>query len=283
MIKLMVDSATDIGSQEAEKLGVIMIPMIITVDNTEYYDGVNLSPNEFYEKLIESATLPKTSLINAFRWEEGFEQSLGPDDELIVITISSKLSGTYQSALEAAEKFNGRVHVIDSLNAAIGERLLCLYALRLIEQGLSAKEIVALIEEKKKKLKVIAMLGTLEYLKKGGRISSAVAFAGELISLKPVVGIVNGEVKLLGKAMGSRKSNNLLNKLVQESNGIDFSMPLGTLWSGQGTELLEKYIKDSAALWQDYTDSLQKYQLGATIGTHIGPGAVGVAFFEKEF
>lgn len=281
MIKLMIDSAADISKQEAEKLGIIMLSMIITIDNEEYYDGVNLLPNEFYEKLIECTSFPKTSLINAFRWEEAFKNNLGVDDEIIVITLSSKLSGTYQSAKEAAEKFNNRVHVIDSLNAAIGERLLCLYALRLIKEGLLAKEVVALVEEKKTKLKVIAMLGTLEYLKKGGRISSAVAFAGELISIKPVVGVVNGEVKLLGKAMGSKKSCNLLNKLIQESKGIDFSMPLGTLWSGLGTELLEKYIKDSATLWQDNIGSLQKYQLGATIGAHIGPNAVGVAFFEK--
>ncbi len=281
MIKLMIDSATDIGKQEAEKLGLIMLPMIITIDNEEYYDGVDLLPNEFYEKLIESTSFPKTTLINEFRWEEAFSNNLGVDDEIIVITISSKLSGTYQSAKNASEKFNGRVHVVDSLNAAIGERLLCLYAMRLLKEGFSAKEVVSLLEEKKHKLKVIAMLGTLEYLKKGGRISSAVAFAGELISLKPVVGIVNGEVKLLGKAMGSKKSSNLLNKIIQESKGIDFSMPLGTLWSGLGTELLEKYIKDSATLWQDYIGDLQKYQLGATIGAHIGPNAVGVAFFEK--
>ncbi len=281
MIKLMVDSAADISKQESEKLGIIMLPMVITIDNEEYYDGVNLLPNEFYEKLIESTSFPKTALINSFRWEEAFENNLGVDDEIIVITISSKLSGTYQSALQASEKFNGRVHVVDSLNAAVGERLLCLYALRLIEEGVSAKEIVTQLEEKKDKLKVIAMLGTLEYLKKGGRISSAVAFAGELLSLKPVVGIVNGEVKLLGKAMGSKKSCNLLNKLIQESKGIDFSMPLGTLWSGLGTELLEKYIRDSATLWQGNIGGLQKYQLGATIGAHVGPNAIGVAFFEK--
>ncbi len=281
MIKLMIDSAADISKQEAEKLGLILLPMIITIDDEEYYDGVNLLPNEFYEKLIESSSFPKTTLINAFRWEEAYTNHLGINDEIIVITLSSKLSGTYQSANQAAEKFDGRVHVVDSLNAAIGERLLCLYALRLIKEGVSAKKIVSLLEEKKTKLKVIAMLGTLEYLKKGGRISSTVAFAGELLSLKPVVGIVNGEVKLMGKAMGSKKSYNLLNKLIQESNGIDFSMPLGTLWSGLGTETLEKYIKDSATLWQDNIGDLQKYQLGATIGAHIGPNAIGVAFFEK--
>lgn len=281
MVKIMIDSAADIGREEARELGVVMVPMLITIGEEEYYDGVDLSPTEFYEKLIESAVLPKTSLINAYRWEQEFEKELGEQDELIVITISSKLSGTYESAVKASQKFGGRVHVIDSLNAAVGERLLCLYALELVRQGLSAKETVALLEEKKKKIKVIALVGTLEYLKRGGRISSAVAFAGELISIKPVIGVVDGEVKLLGKAMGSRKGNNLLNRLVQQSKGIDFSMPLGTVWSGLSTEMLEKYSKDSAALWESGTDGLKRYQIGATIGTHVGPGAVGVAFFEK--
>ncbi len=281
MVKIMVDSATDISKAEAEALGITMVPMLITIDGEDYYDGVDLTPTAFYEKLIESSALPKTSLINAFRWETEYENALDTDDELVVITISSKLSGTYQSAVEASEKFAGKVRVVDSLNAAVGERLLCLYALRLAKQGLSAGEIVELLEEKKKKIKLIALVGTLEYLKKGGRICSAVAFAGELLSLKPVVGIVDGEVKLLGKAMGSRKGNNLLNKLVQETDGIDFSMPLGTVWSGLSTQLLDKYIQDSAMLWQGYTDELPRYQIGATIGTHVGPGAVGVAFFEK--
>lgn len=281
MIKILIDSAADISKEEANKLGVTMVPMSITFGDEEYWDGVNLMPNEFYEKLIESSVLPKTSLINAFRWEEEFESGLKDGDELIVITISSKLSGTYQSAVEASRKFNGKVHVVDSLSAAIGERLLCLHALDLIKNGESAEKIVDALESKKKKLKIIALVGTLEYLKRGGRISSTVAFAGELLSLKPVLGLVDGEVKMLGKAMGSKKANNLLNKLVQESTGIDFTLPLGVFWSGIGTEILEKYVKDSSALWQGNIEIIPKYQLGATIGTHVGPGAIGFAFFEK--
>ncbi len=281
MVKIMIDSAADIGKEEAEQLGLIMVPMIITIGEEEFYDGIDLNPTLFYEKLIESSVLPKTSLVNAYRWSEEMEKHLGTDDELIVITISSKLSGTYNAAVEASEKFNGRVHIIDSLDAAVGERLLCLYALDLVKQGLSANEIAALLDEKKSKIKLIALVGTLEYLKKGGRISSAVAFAGELIALKPVCGVVNGEVKLLGKAMGSKKGNNLLNKLIQESNGIDFSMPCGTLWSGLSSMMLDKYIQDSANLWEGHTETLPRYPIGATIGTHVGPGAVGFAFFEK--
>lgn len=282
MVKLMIDSAADIGKKEAEEKGIIMIPMLITIGEEEFYDGVNLSPREFWGKLIESDVLPKTSLINEYRFKEAFEKHTENGDELIVITISSKLSGTYANAKQAAEKFEGKVYVIDSLNACVGERLLCEYALRLIKKGLSMQDIVKELEEKKSKIKVMALLGTLEYLKKGGRISSAVAFAGELLSLKPVVGVVDGAVKLIGKAMGSRKGANLLNKLVQESGGIDFSMPFATVWSGLDETLLDKYIKDSAILWTGHTDFVPKHILGATIGTHIGPGTVGVAFFESK-
>lgn len=280
-IKLMIDSASDIGEKEAKELGIIMIPMIITIGEDEYYDGVNISPREFYEKLIESDDLPKTTQINPFRFEEAFSEHTKNGDELLVITISSKLSGTYSSALQAASMFEGKVRVIDSLNAAIGERLLCEYALRLIKDGLTIDELVEKLEIAKTKICLIALVDTLEYLKKGGRISSTVAFAGELISLKPVIGIVNGEVKMIGKAIGSRRGNNLLNRLVENKGGIDFNMPYGTIWSGLDDSILQKYIKDSASLWEEHTDNIPKYILGGTIGTHVGPGAIGVAFFEK--
>lgn len=280
-IKLMIDSASDISSQEAQELGVIMVPMTITFGEEDFLDGVNLLPKQFYEKLIESDSLPKTSQINAFRWEEEFAKNLGEKDEMIVITISSKLSGTYASALQASEKFGGRVFVIDSLNACIGERLLCLYALELIRAGKKANEIADELDKIKHKINVLAMLGTLEYLKKGGRISSAVAFAGKLLSLKPVIAVIDGEVKLIGKAMGSKNGNNLLNKLINEKGGIDFSKPYGVIWSGLDNSTLKKYVEDSSNIWQGKTTNIPAYILGGTIGTHVGPGAIGVAFFEN--
>lgn len=280
-IRILIDSAADIGKAEAEKMNVIMLPMIISFGAEDYYDGVNLSPKQFYEKLIESDTLPKTSQVTPYRFEEAFKKYTANGDELIVITISSKLSGTYEGAKQAAENFKDKVYVVDSMNAAIGERLLCEYALRLIEQGKTAKEIVAILEEEKSKINVMAVLGTLEYLRKGGRILAAVAFAGEVLSLKPVVAVVDGEVKLVGKALGSKKGNNLLNRLVQEKGGIDFSKPYGTIYSGLDRTTLDKYVKDSAALWAEHTDDVPVHILGGTIGTHVGPGAVGVAFFRK--
>lgn len=281
-IKLLVDSASDISKEEAEKLNISMIPLIITFGQENFYDGVDILPNQFFEKLIESTTLPKTSQINPFRFEEEFEKLTKNGDELIVITISSKLSGTYESAIRAKEKFKDNVFVIDSLNACIGERLLCQLALILInENKKSAKEIVDELNIMKTKIRVLALLDTLEYLRKGGRISSLVAFAGEMLSIKPVVAIIEGKVKLVGKARGSKNGKNLLNKLVNESGGIDFSLPYGTVYSGLDNSLLKKYVKDSSSLYQEHTNDIPSYQIGSTIGTHVGPGAIGVAFFEK--
>lgn len=280
-IKIMIDSASDINQAEANEAGLILMPMEIKFDEEEFLDGVNLLPTEFYEKLIESDTLPKTSQINPYRFEEAFEKIVHNGDECVVITISSKLSGTYASAVQAAKKFPDKVYVVDSLNACIGERLLCQYAQRLLAVGKTAKEIAEELDVAKGKIHVIAMLNTLEYLKKGGRISPTVAFAGKLLSIKPVVALVDGELKLVGKAIGSKKGNNLLNTHVQESSGIDFDMPHGIVWSGLNDTLLQKYVEDSAALWKGHTAELPKYMIGSTIGTHVGPGAIGVAYFGK--
>jgi len=281
-IKLMIDSASDISKKEAEERGIIMMPMEITMGEEQYLDGVNLLPHNFYEKLIECEALPKTSQINAFRFEEAFEKYTANGDQLIVITISSKLSGTYYSALQAASKFEDRVFVVDSLNACIGERLLGQYAEQLIKKSENtAEEIYDILNSVKTKINVMALLGTLEYLKKGGRISATVAFAGKILSIKPVIAVIDGEVKLIGKAMGSKNGSNLLNKLVAEKGGIDFTMPYGVIWSGLDDSMLKKYVKDSSNLWENETQEIPSYILGATIGTHVGPNAIGVAFFEK--
>lgn len=284
MVKILVDSASDVTEEEAKNLGISMLPMEITFGDETFLDGVNLSHKRFFEMLIESADLPKTSQINEFRFNEEFEKLTSDGSELVVITLSSKLSGTYNCARNAAKNYAGKVFVVDSLQATIGIRILCEYAIRLVKEGRSAKDIAKLLDDKKAKIKLMAVLGTLKYLKKGGRISSLVAFAGEMLSIKPVVSVVNGEVKLVGKAMGSKKGNNLLTQLVEKSGGIDFSMPYALAYSGLSSEYLNKYLKDSKPLWEEYIDKIENipsYMIGSTIGTHVGPGAVAVAFFAK--
>ncbi len=282
MIKILTDSAADIDLEEAKELGIDFIPLQIQFGDEEYLDGVNLSHREFFEKMIECNEIPKTSQVNKYRFTEKFSELTQNGDEVIVITLSSKLSGTYNSAVSAAKKFADRVYVVDSLNVCIGERILCKYAIQLVNEGkLSAKQITAELDEKKTKIELLAVLDTLKYLRKGGRISSVTAFAGEMLSIKPVISVVKGEVKLIGKAIGSKKGNNLLNQLVNRC-GINFSMPYALAYSGLNDEYLKKYLNDSEHLWKGKTDNIPSYMIGSTIGTHVGPGAIAVAFFGEK-
>lgn len=279
-IRIITDSASDIAPMPGTNLTVL--PMRINFGEDEYLDGVTISHHEFYEKLIESDTLPVTSLISPAVFEEAYKEAVNAGEKVIVITISGKLSGTYQSAVLAAAQFEGNVFVVDSLNAAIGEQVLVKYALQLADAGTPVDEIVATLEKAKKNIHILALLDTLEYLKKGGRISKAVAFVGGALSIKPVVTVTDGEVALLGKARGSKNGNNFLIKEIEKTKGVDFDKPFCLGYTGLDDTLLQKYIKDSEALWTGHTDNLPICSIGATIGTHVGPNAVAVAFFDKD-
>lgn len=279
-IHIITDSASDIKASERKNLTVI--PLTITFGETEYQDGVTLTHKQFYEMLIESDTLPVTSQIPPFLFEETMKKAVAQGDEVIVITLSGKLSGTWQSAMIAAENYPGSVYVVDSENVSIGEHILVEYALRLINQGLSAPEIVKMLNLLKKRIRLVALLNTLEYLKKGGRISGAAALAGSLLSIKPVIAIQNGEVIVLGKARGSKQANNLIVEQIHAAGGIDFSMPYFLGYTGLSKDLIQKYIEDNSALWENETDYLPVDSVGGTIGTYAGPGAIGVAFVAKE-
>ncbi len=281
MIKILVDSAADLELAEAEELGITLAPILVRFGKDEFMDGVNITHREFFEKLIESGELPQTRQINEFRFAEYFKNLTADGDDVIAITISSKLSGTYSCAVKAAKKFGGKVRVVDSLNASIGERVLLHYALRLLNGGLTVDEIVKELNERKQKIQVLAVLDTLKYLRKGGRISAAAAIAGEMLSIKPVVSVIKGEVKLVGKAIGSKKGNNLLNQLIEKCGGIDFERPYTLGYSGLSDDYLKKYLHDSEKLWKGNTDSVPSYLIGSTIGTHVGPNAIAVAFFAK--
>lgn len=278
-IRIIADSGCDITQEEARELGIEILPIKTIFGETEYRDGIDLTHEEFFEKLIESDIFPTTSQISPFEYEQKYEEIKKDGDQAIVITLSSKLSGCFQSANIAAEDYEGIVFPVDSLSVTAGERILIEYAVRLREQGLQIQEIIEKLEEKKHKIRLIALLDTLEYLKKGGRISAAAAMAGALLSIKPVVAIENGEVTVLGKARGSKAGNNMLREMVNKEGTIDFSMPFALVYSGLSDELLQKYKKDNRDLFEDAVGDIQGYSLGCAIGTHIGPGAIGTAFF----
>lgn len=281
-IQFIIDSASDILPDEAKELGLIHLPLKVLIGEEEFRDSVDLSHEEFYEKLIESDTLPKTSQLPPIAFEEAYKSIVDAGDTAVVITLSGKLSGTYQSAMIAASDFEEKVFVVDSENVCIGERILILRGLELRKEGLSAAEIAAKLDEEKHQIRLLALLDTLEYLKKGGRISTATAFAGSLLSIKPVIAVEDGQVVLTGKARGSKQGNNLLRQLIARSGGINFDKPYYLAYSGMSDAVLKKYIADSTELWSGYANELPISTVGCAIGTHVGPGAIAVAFFENE-
>lgn len=247
MIKIISDSACDITQEEALKLGIVLLPMKISFnENESYLDGKTITGKHFYEKLIESDKLPKTSMISPFEFEQVFNKY--NDDEIICITISSKLSGTYNSALIAKEDFKN-VNIIDSLNATIGQGLLVKLACNLVSKGKSVKEICSLLNEYKHKIRMIGLVDTLEYLKKGGRIKASTAVLGGMLHIKPVIEVKNGEVVILGKARGSKQGNNKLRESIKSYGGINFNMPYSIAYTGLDSSLLDKYINDSKDLY----------------------------------
>ncbi len=279
-VKIIVDSTADMIPEVSRRVKVV--PLTIHFGEAEYIDGVNIDSRKFYEMLIESDTLPTTSQATPFAFGEVFAEAVADGSQVVCITCAAKLSGTYQSAVIAAEDYPGQVFVVDSQNIALGSAILIQYALELVDRGLSAEEIAQVLMQKRERVRLIAMLDTLEYLKKGGRISATVAFAGGLLNIKPVVCIDGGEIKMLGKARGSKQGNNLLVQEITKAGGVDFKKPLLLGYTGLTDALLQKYICDSAALWADFREELPMSVVGSVVGTHVGPGAVAVAFFSAE-
>ena len=278
-VKIIVDSTADLTKEIKDRVEIV--PLTLRFGEEEFVDGVTINHKMFYEKLVESDVIPTTSQATPMAFEPYFEKVNEDGDTAVVIALSSKLSGTYQSATIASENYDD-IYVVDSMSTTIGQGILVEYALSCVDKGMSAKDIADELNRIKDKLIVVAMLDTLEYLKKGGRISAAVAFAGGILNIKPVVAIDKGEIVMLGKARGSKQANNLLVQEIEKAGGVDFNLPLLLGYTGLSDALLHKYIEDSKDLWAHAKAELNTSPIGAVIGTHAGPGAVAVAFFKKN-
>ena len=277
-VRIIIDSTTDLAPELRGQVEIV--PLTVSFGTEEYIDGVTITHEEFYNKLIESDVLPTTSQATPAAFEKVFKEVAAAGDSAVVITLASQFSGTCQSARIAAEDYDN-IYVVDSGSVTLGAGILAEYALRCARSGMTAAEIAGLLEKKKEDICLIAMLDTLEYLKKGGRISAAVAFAGGLLNIKPVVNVKDGVINMLGKARGSKQGNNLLVQEIEKTGGIDFDMPILLGYSGLSDALLKKYISDSAPLWENGIDTLRYTSIGSVVGTHAGPGAIAAAFFHK--
>ena len=279
-VRIMTDSTVDLTPDLKSRLTII--PLTIHFGNVEYVDGVTINHYQFYEKLVESDVMPTTSQASPDAFHQAFSRAVEAGEDVVVLTVASGLSGTCQSALIAAADFPGRVFVVDTQSVSIGAGILTQRALELADNGMGAADIAARLKIEREDIHVMALLDTLEYLKRGGRISRTAAIAGGLLSIKPVICIREGEIRMLGKARGSKQGNNLLVQQIEAAGGVDFDKPLMLGYTGMTDVLLCKYVQDSAALWQDHVTELPATVIGSVVGTHAGPGAIAVAFFQKE-
>ena len=277
-IKIIIDSTTDIPERVLHQVEVV--PLTVSFGDEEYLDGIDLSRGDFYRKLEAGQILPKTSQPSPEAFAEVFQRIHEAGDEGIFISVASALSGTCQSAAIAAADYP-EISVVDSQNVAVGTGILAEYALLLISRGITREELTQKLEKKREDICLIAMLDTLEYLKRGGRISKTAALAGGILNIKPVITVKEGEILILGKARGAKKANNLLVELA-EKNGVDYSLPILLGYAGTSDELLQNYIHDSRKLWEGHVENLEYAQICSVVGTHTGPGAVAAAFFRTN-
>ena len=272
-IRIIVDSTADLTPQVRERVAVV--PLTVHFGEQVFVDGVDITGYQFYEMLETSSVLPTTSQASPYAFSAAFGQAVADGEEVIAIVVSSKLSGTYQSAIIAAEDYSGKVHVVDSRNIAIGSAILVEYALRLVDEGKSVAEIVELLNQQRDRVRLMAVVDTLEYLQRGGRLSKTAAIAGGILSIKPIIALEDGEIKVLAKGRGVKQAVSLLNQEIAKA-GRDETLPALLGYTGTSAEQLHKYRQENEDLWPH---EVPESVVCGVVGTHAGPGAIAVAFF----
>ena len=276
-VRIITDSSADLRMGLGAEIP--FVPLTINFGEEEFVDNVTMSRREFYEHLRGCKELPKTSQPTPDAFAQAYQKAVDAGEKVVVLTISSKLSGTFQSANIAAMDFPGQVYVVDTRSAAIGVGVLAEYANGLAKQGLSAEEIVAKLETEKHNVVLLAALDTLDYLVRGGRLSKVAGIAGGLLNIKPVITLENGEIIVAGKARGTKQANAMMNKGVAGVGGVDTTKPMLFGFTGLSDDLLQKYLSESTAVYGDA--QLDSTLISGAIGTHVGPGAYAVAFFKN--
>lgn len=278
--RILTDSTSDITQIDAREKNIEVLPLRILFEDGEYHDGINITTEEFYNKLENANILPQTSQPSPDDFLKKFEAAKEAGESVLVITLSSSLSGTYQSATLAKNICEyDNIFIIDSLTVTLGLKLLVDRAISLRESGKYVEETFEILENEKHTIRIYAALDTLEYLKKGGRLSSAAALAGTLLNLKPIVKVEGGSVSMAAKARGTNNSYSKIKALIDEVGGIDETKPYTLGYTG----LSPNFNQFISFIEKTYNFSNCPISpIGSTVGVHAGPGACGIAFFIKS-
>lgn len=279
MIRILVDSSADYSIDEIKDNNFELVSMKINFGENEYVEGKNLERDEFYEKLQTETEFPKTSQPSPQDFLDVFEDVKSKGDEVICILLSSALSGTCQSALIAKNMVDYEgIYVFDSLSATACIKIMAEYAKKLISENKPADEIVKGLKDLQKRIKCIAVIDTLEYLHRGGRLSKTAAAVGEAVNIKPIITITEeGEVGIVKKCIGKKQAAMQFKRILKEYKS-DKNFPAYAIYT-YGTENVEA-IEDK--LEKDGWKLSERRQIGATIGTHVGHDAYGLIFVTEK-
>jgi len=278
MIKIVTDSTAYLPASTIQEHDIRVVPLCVHFGEQAFKEGVELSNEEFYARLKEAPELPTTSQPSPGEFREVFQELVDDGHEIVTLTISSKLSGTWNSAMTAKEDLpEAKITIIDSLSTSVGLQMMVETAVEAARAGASRQEIVAQIEAIKEKLQIFFVVDTLEYLAKGGRIGNAKAFLGTILKVKPILILQDGAIEPLEQVRSKRKAQSRMLDLVVEHVGSN---------GGQAkTAITNALVPDEAlALSKELQDRLGCAtpifgDLGPVIGTHTGPGVIGVAAY----
>ena len=278
MIRLVVDSTFDFSNEFISSHNIDVVPLSVQFGTQSYKEKIDLTTEEFYQKMSASSELPKTSQPAPQLWLEVFEKAVESKDQLIVMTLSSGLSGTYQSACMAAELCaDADIEIIDTKNVTLGAQVQALEVLRMIDAGFSFEEVVSKARENVSKVRLIALINTLENLIKGGRLSKVEGAVGALIAIKPFISVdEEGKLVTLSKSRGLRKGISTMVETMKNDN-LDVSKPMVT-----GYTYLDETLNQFLSVCDDERFNPEmNSNIGAVVGTHAGANACAAAYFVK--
>ncbi len=276
MIRIVTDSTSDLTQQYRRDNDIAMLPLTIHFESDSYRDSIDLNSKNFYSKLREAKNLPTTSQVPPGDFEDVFRPIVEKGDEVIAITIASLLSATHASAVLAAQAVApDKIHVIDSNSGSFGTALLIKHAIKLRKEGkLSARQIADELRALAPRVRIFAVVDSLKYLKMGGRLSGSAAFIGTLLGIKPLIEVKQGKVNAIARIRGEK---NIIKTLLEHFQNAKPDLSYGVSFgNADAFEQMQTTIKAFEPVLQGV--DIYTSDLGAVIGTHTGPGVVGIGF-----
>lgn len=275
-ICIMTDTMCDVPIEFVSKYNIRVMPLTVHFGEESFLDGVDITTEEFFERLVKTDELPKTSQVTPLQFNKAFNEELERGNTVIAVLGSSQLSGTYSSAILSKQNLGSeKIYIIDSEAVTLGAGMLVIKAARLAEEGKSAEEIVEIIEDSKKKMKQFFIIGNLKYIYKGGRISFSESVIGSILNIKPILTVKDGKLEMIEKTRGVKKAASIVLEMIKD----------------KGWSLNDKIIGINHTLCPEYADYIEELinneynvkeiirgQVGSVIGTHAGPGCLAFYF-----